>query len=76
MSLWVDFTVSSAISGYAVLLSCPPFASNVIAVLYDIGYTMQTNMLLYADAGNIGLRCYDHIAAGRYKAYVSYITSD
>lgn len=76
VSLWVDFTVSSAISGYDVLLSCPAFASNVIAVLYDIGYTMQTNMLLYADAGNIGLRCYDHIAAGRYKAYVNYITSD
>lgn len=76
VSLWVDFTVSSAISGYDVLLSCPAFASNVIAVLYDSGYTMQTNMHLYADAGNIGLRCYDHIAAGRYKAYVSYITSD
>lgn len=76
VSLWVDFTVSSAISGYDVLLSCPTFASNVIAVLYDSGYTMQTNMLLYADAGNTGLRCYDHIAAGRYKAYVNYITSD
>lgn len=76
VSLWVDFTVSSAISGYDVLLSCPSFASNVIAVLYDSGYTMQTNMLLYADAGNTGLRCYDHIAAGRYKAYVNYITSD
>ena len=76
VSLWVDFTVSSAISGYDVLLSCPSFASNVIAVLYDSGYTMQTNMLLYADAWNTGLRCYDHIAAGRYKAYVSYITSD
>lgn len=76
VSLWVDFTVSSAISGYVFLLSCPIFASNVIAVLYDIGYTMQTNMLLYADAGNTGLRCYDYIAAGRYKAYVSYITSD
>ena len=76
VSLWVDFTVSTAISGYDNLINTPTFANNANALVYDSGNVLQTNVRLYADAGNYGLRGYAWFPAGRYIAYVTYITTD
>jgi hypothetical protein len=76
VSLWVDFTVSAAISGYDYLIYSPTFATNANALVYNVGNTLQTNVRLYADEGNYGLRCYISFPAGRYVAYVTYITTD
>ena len=76
VSLWVDFTVSASISGYDVLIYAPSFASGVVALVYNAGSTVQTNVRLYGDKGNWGLRCYEAFPAGRYVAFVTYITTD
>ena len=76
VSLWVDFTVSAAISGYDYLINTPTFASNANALVYGAGNTVQTNVRLYADEGNSGLRCYGSFPAGRYIAFITYITTD
>lgn len=76
VSLWVDFTVSAAISGYDYLINAPTFATAVNALVYDSWATVQTNVRLYADEGNSGLRCYGSFPAGRYIAFITYITTD
>lgn len=75
VSLWVDFTVSSPISGYDFLINAPTFATAANALVYDSNSTVQTNVRLYADEGDNGLRCYIAIPAGRYTAFITYITS-
>lgn len=76
VSLWVDFTLSEAISGYGFLINSPTFASDANALVYNASSTLQTNVRLYADAENSGLRCYGAFPAGRYVAFVTYITTD
>lgn len=76
VSLWVDFTVSSSISGYDYLINTPTFATAVNALVYNVGNTIQTTVRLYADEGNIGLRCYGSFPAARYIAFITYITTD
>lgn len=76
VSLWVDFTVSTSISGYGYLINTPTFATAANALVYDLGNTVQTNVRLYADEGNYGLRCYIAFPAGRYIAFITYITTD
>lgn len=76
VSLWVDFTVSTSISGYDYLFNAPTFATAANALVYDTGSTVQTNARLYADEGNAGLRCYISFPAGRYIAFITYITTD
>jgi hypothetical protein len=76
VSLWVDFTVSSPISGYDYLINAPTFAAAANALVYDTGNTVKTNVRLYADEGNYGLRCYIAFPAGRYIAFITYITTD
>lgn len=77
VSLWVDFTVSTSISGYGYMITgAPSFAGSANALVYDTGNTVQTNVRLYADEGNNGLRCYIAFPAGRYIAFITYITTD
>lgn len=76
VSLWVDFTVSAAISGYDYLINAPTFAIAANALVYDVYSTVQTNVRLYADEGNYGLRCYSSFPAGRYVAFITYITTN
>lgn len=76
VSLWVDFTLSASISGYDYLIYTPAVATDTNALVYDPLGNVQTNVRLYADAGNNGLRCYDAFPAGRYVAFVTYITAD
>lgn len=76
VSLWVDFTVSASISGYDYLINAPTFATAAIALVYDAYTTVQTNVRVYADDGNYGLRCYGSFPAGRYVAFITYITTD
>lgn len=76
VSLWVDFTVSTSISGYGYLIYAPTFATSANALVYDTGNTVQTNVRLYADEGNNGLRCYAAFPAGRYVVFITYITTD
>lgn len=76
VSLWVDFTVSASISGYDYLIYTPTFATAANSLVYDAGNTVQTNVRLYADEGNYGLRCYGAFPAGRYVAFITYITTD
>ena len=76
VSLWVDFTLSSSISGYGYLIKTPTFATDVNALVYNSWTTVQTNVRLYADKGNAGLRCYGSFPAGRYIAFITYITTD
>ncbi len=76
VSLWVDFTVSTSISGYDYLINTPTFATAVNALVYDAGNRVQTNVRLYADEGNYGLRCYAAFPAGRYIVFITYITTD
>lgn len=75
VSLWVDFTVSAAISGYGYLINTPTFATAANALVYNSYITVQ-NVRLYADEGNSGLRCYGEFPAGRYIAFITYITTD
>lgn len=75
VSLWVDFTVSAAISGYGYLINTPTFATAANALVYNSYITVQ-NVRLYADEGNSGLRCYGELPAGRYVAFITYITTD
>ena len=76
VSLWVDFTVSTSISGYDYLINAPTFATAANALVYDVANTVQTTVRLYADDGNYGLRCYGSFPAGRYIAFITYITTD
>ena len=76
VSLWVDFTISASISGYITLINTPTFASDANALVYNTYNTLQTNVRLYADEGNHGLRCYGEFPAGRYVAFITYITTD
>lgn len=76
VSLWVDFSLSEAISGYDYLINTPTFATSVNALVYDSENVVQTNVRLYADEWNSGLRCYGEFPAGRYVAFITYITTD
>lgn len=76
VSLWVYFTVSTSISGYDYMITgAPAFATSVNALVYDTWNAVQ-NVRLYADKGNNGLRCYGEFPAGRYVAFITYITTD
>ena len=75
VSLWVYFTVSTSISGYGYLIYTPTFATSANALVYD-SYIAVQNVRLYADEGNSGLRCYGEFPAGRYVAFITYITTD
>lgn len=75
VSLWVDFSLSEAISGYGYLINTPTFATAANALVYN-SYISVQNVRLYADEGNSGLRCYGEFPAGRYVAFITYITTD
>jgi len=76
VSLWVDFSVSDTISGWPIIISTPTFACPANAIVYDAGSMVQTNVRVYSDVGNPGLRSYGTIPSGRYVAFVTYITTD